>query len=128
MTQEEKILLIKDLCARLPYGNIEIKATEPTNDMMGEVFIGKHICSTIDIENFILGKYIIRPYLRPLSSMTEEEEKVFLSLSEGLSYNKDTKCVEYKTERQDFLNIHHFDYRGLIPMGLALEAKEGMYN
>ena len=128
MTKEEKQLLLKDLCARLPYGNTEIKVTELTNDMMGEVFVGKHICSTIDIEDFILGKYIIRPYLRPLSSMTEEEIKEFHGA--GMLYNpqNDTWVLSvFTSEAYDWLNEHHFDYRGLIPMGLALEATEEVY-
>ena len=125
MTQEDKNLLLKDLCARLPYGNTEIKVTELTNDMMSEVFVGKHICSTIDIEDFILGKYIIRPYLRPLSSMTEEEKEEYdewhLELESGRI--KDWKNADYI----DWLNAHHFDYRGLIPKCIALVAPEDMY-
>ena len=141
MTQEEKELLLKDLCARLPYGNTEIKVTELTNDMMGEVFVGKHICSTIDIEDFILGKYIIRPYLRPMSSMTDEEKKEYHKqvdidlnrTAEALREQLDTET--YHPENRftpqychiDWLNAHHFDYRGLIPMRLALPATEDMY-
>lgn len=140
MTQEEKQLLLIDICARLPYGNTEIKVTEPTNDIMGEVFVGRHICSTVDIEDFILGKYIVRPYLRPMSSMTEGEYKEFCKIS-GL-YKKEegnyfsnhlselgnsiiTERVMVRTI--DWLNSHQFDYRGLIEKGLALEAPKDMY-
>lgn len=35
--------------------------------------------------------------------------------------------VETSQQVIDWLLAHHFDYRGLIPMGLALEATEGMY-
>ena len=60
----------------------------------------------------------IKPYLRPLSSMTEKEkEKLFQLMGCGTD-----------VKRIDFYISHYFDYRGLIPMGLALEAKEGMYN
>ena len=138
MTQEEKSLLLQDFCARLPYGLL-IDTTRGAFELDA---ISRDLISLKDKEGrlsdllqFTDGKYWFpivsgnyKPYLRPMESMTKEEEKIFLSLSEGLSYNKDTKCVEYKTECQDFLNKHHFDYRGLIPMGLALEAPENMYN
>ena len=135
MTSEERQLLLKDLCARLPYGNTEIKVTEPTNDIMGEVFVGRHICSTIDIEDFILGKYIIRPYLRQMNSMTEEERNEWISLMkkeyrEQYPYSAvDTSYYEYfpTIKSFDYLNSHHFDYRGLLEKGLALIAPEEMY-
>lgn len=138
MTQEEKQLVLIDLCARLPYGNTEIKVTEPTNDIMGEVFVGKHVCSTVDIEDFILGKYIVRPYLRSMSSMTEEEYYEFRKISglrkdgEYFSNHLPEWGNSIITERVmvrtiDWLNSHYFDYRGLIPMGLALEAPKDMY-
>ena len=64
----------------------------------------------------------IKPYLRPLSSMTEEEIKTYNAFC---SYNGiDDSCV---IDYMDWLNSHHFDYRDLISKGLALEAPEGMY-
>ena len=69
----------------------------------------------------------VLPYLRPMSSMTEEERKeyneyLFHGASIGLMSNTETAC-----ELIDWLNKKMFDYRGLIPMHLALEAPEGMY-
>lgn len=61
-----------------------------------------------------------KPYLRPISSMTEEEK---IDYQAFFDYNG----VEYPEEYIDWLNAHHFDYRGLIPMGLALEAPNDMY-
>jgi hypothetical protein len=72
----------------------------------------------------------IKPYLRPMSSMTEEEEKEYKTISiwgevrESKSHYTDI-CPTI--EGYDWLNAHHFDYRGLIEKGLALEAPEGMY-
>ena len=69
----------------------------------------------------------IKPYLRPMSSMTEEEKKEYRSLQtwhnfHGMSwYSNNYKSI-------DWLNKKMFDYRDLIPMGLALEAPKGMYN
>ena len=62
----------------------------------------------------------VKPYLRPLSSMTKEEE---------YEYHNICVCpINKPWDVTDWLNKKGFDYRGLIPMGLALEAKEGMYN
>ena len=65
----------------------------------------------------------IKPYLRTMSSMTSEEEKHFLSLKNGLDYDTNTKKIIYNTNQVDWLNEHHFDYRGLIVKGLAIEIK-----
>ena len=69
----------------------------------------------------------VKPYLRPMSSMTDEEEKEYRNID-----NRSYSCpIDYAhipaSERIDWLNKNHFDYRGLIPKGLALEAQEGMY-
>ena len=77
---------------------------------------------TICIENG-LTKQISKPYLRPMSSMTEEEENKYNSLN---GYEKG--IFPHTEEAFDWLNAHHFDYRGLIEKGLALEAPEDMYN
>ena len=123
MTQEEKNLLLKDLCARLPYKvmvHIRYNSKEPC---YGEL-------TPKDIQWFIDFKIKeIKPYLRPMSSMTEEESNEFQQL--------DTECDKMPTFEYvsiehyrifDWLNAHHFDYRGLIEKGLALEAPKGMYN
>jgi len=127
MTQEEKQLLLIDLCARLPYRNTKVKVTKPTNDIM----VGKHICSTIDIKDFILGKFIIRPYLRPMSSMTDEERENWYKQSKvdyDCEFNPEPiLLLENCHLSVDWLNKYGFDYRGLIPKGLGLEASEGMY-
>ena len=68
---------------------------------------------------FCFGEVL--PHLRPMSSMTEGEKEEYQTF-----FNYDG--VEYPEEYIDWLNAHHFDYRGLIEKGLALEAPEGMYN
>lgn len=121
MIQEEKILLLQDLCARLPY-NVKVKHlldTYPSDllciDAEKNVVYVNHYGSE---EKYKIE--CIRPYLRPMKSMTEEEENQF----------QDVNLYElpYRVEGLDWLNAHHFDYRGLINDGLALEAPEGMYN
>jgi hypothetical protein len=140
MTQEEKQLLLIDLCARLPYGvKCKIRYTfnnETTFDEDVEaekddvlVKIDPEIQSAffdwygdfISIENF-------KPYLRPISSMTEGEILEFIKIGDSILRigEKKSTCI-LSLKQMDWLNAHHFDYRGLIPMGLALKAPEGMY-
>lgn len=134
MTNEERQLLLKDLCARLPYGVIVqiqgryddgeeyIRETEFDSPMFGYLY---------DDEKTII------PYLRPMSSMTQDEELECIN-----QYYRDyvvkTTPVENNEWKPgcetlafyhhiDWLNEHHFDYRGLIEKGLALEAPEDMY-
>ena len=142
MTQEDKELLFKDLCARLPYGVIVV-----TPKGRG------YVCNiNLTIFDYELGVNInpiirdpfsindVKPYLFPLSSMTEEQEKEI----QEITGNPDYACITRKTdglelwlnfidtdptiwldaifEVQDYLNKNHFDYRGLIEKGLAIDA------
>ena len=66
----------------------------------------------------------IKPYLRSMSSMTEEETLKFVKTT----IKTPDGYPMWATDSYDWLNKHHFDYRGLIPMRVALEAPEGMYN
>ena len=127
MTQEKKQLLLKDLCTRLPYFEnwvqYEGKDYIVTGYGHGRVSLLPSVFSSIGGPCPLVEE--VKPYLRPMSSMTDEEkeehEMFFHSYSTSLDERK-------SVERIDWLNSHHFDYRGLIPMGLALEAPEGMYN
>ena len=134
MTQEDKQLLIKDLCARLPYGVIlrQYSCIKDYYHNSGE---------TIDIPLnelihpiFERGFLTIRPYLRPMSSMTEEEENEWNGLNIdpllGAVGERHTRIEDLmlRTKSQynpvDWLNAHHFDYRGLIEKGLAIAVTE----
>ena len=110
MTQEEKQLVLKDVCARLPY-NCRI-FVEFTDDLSHEINGYSNSLNTHYIYEFENDKVIIKPYLRPLSSMTEEEHK------EYEQWLPDGYCID----TFDWLNAHNFDYRGLIPMGLAIDC------
>jgi len=133
MTEKEKQLLLKDLCARLPYGvklgfensDLILVPTDfniytmqlSTNQIYpksNSVAIG-HI---YDIWNY-------RPYLRPMSSMTEEERIEFERLS--FIYDASDGSMLFSEKGLDWLNAHHFDFRGLIEKKLALEAPDNMY-
>lgn len=137
MTQEEKQLLLKDLAARVPYGVIVEQTLFPSplankeqrlksvqaNDWV-QLYWYKYINEFVPI-------HCIKPYLRPMSNMTEEEKKEFESLGwrvDELDGNVPWNHNAYNVfDGIDWLNAHHFDYRGLIQKGLALEAPEGMY-
>ena len=127
MTQEEKELLLKDLCARLPYG-VVYHRKDGANIKLNAIDVERGLLNyTDDIE-----ERECKPYLCLMSSMTEEEESRY-NLIQGLSHldqhwtANDGKVYRY-ADAIDFLNAHHFDYRGLIEKGLALKAPEGMYN
>lgn len=117
ITKEEKQLLFKDLCARLSYGVI-CKITANDNP-----YIGDHKLSTFWLDKVTDICYEIKPYLRLMSSITKEEldERNQIALFHSGNIASAPTYI-------DWLNAHHFDYRGLIRKGLALEAPEGMYN
>jgi len=122
MTKEEEDLLLKDLCARLPYG-VRIMFTSNGFRWDYEQTL-KEIRQCDDGEWAINGWGIhgIKPYLRPMSSMTDEEEEEYNNLN---GYEKGVfPCTE---EAFDWLNAHHFDYRRLIYKRLAIVAPDGMY-
>lgn len=123
MTQEEKQLLLKDLCVRLPY-KTKVRKHCLYRETDGSVK-EKESDGVLEINDFYYAIWENKPYLRPMSSMTEEEQEEYNKWHEELEEGrvKDWKYAEYN----DWLNAHHFDYRELIPMGLALEAPEGMY-
>ena len=130
MTQGEKQILLKDLCARLPYG-VKVHITDEWFYDKIEPYDRRLDCDVI--KGIRENQYAAKPYLRPMSSMTEEEkeefEKVMRSCTEKiLDCPTNERWYQFfDAEEQDFMNAHHFDYRGLIPMGLALEAHNGMY-
>lgn len=135
MTQEDKKLLIADLSARLPYGvKVQIIAhntvkylivTELSLDYNGWVRGYMALEDGRDAENSLHFEEI-KPYLRPMSSMTEEELTQYKCMNDALDENYEVH-IDNAYPAFDFLNSHHFDYRCLINKGIALEAPKGMY-
>lgn len=152
MTNEEKELLLKDLCGRLPY-NVMVQYHYKRGDNC--IYEDRELDFS-DIETL---KYTNeypqddwceiswKPYLRPLSSMTKEEEKEVSRLTGFYKFDCGKEIIRLVNKRPDFpsdwinnvtegiasslidyLNAHHFDYRGLIEKSLALKAPEGMYS
>ena len=163
MTQEDKDLLFKDLCARLPYG-VKMRVIDKTlnadyPDILGiDVLIPRNKYEDYRFESgdWIIYLDDVRPYLRLMSSMTDEEkldvkinyhffcnDKVWENVdifTIGGTYDRDGNYDEPRKVKEtlhvtmeemldfiNWLNEHHFDYRGLIEKGLALEAPDGMY-
>lgn len=132
MTQEEKNLLLKDLCSRLPY---LVKASTTDNDGSLENVWDIHLYNTFtedvnlihSTENAsrLVDISEIRPYLFPLSSMTDDlKNELYTNLTEF-----ELKAINDEIEHSvvaafeiDFYHKHHFDYRGLIEKGLAIDA------
>ena len=151
MTQEGKELLLKDLCARLPYG-VKCKWE---HEHAGKTYVGGGVLCDIDHVKTSNGyRYwdcyfedegddipieLVKPYLRPLSSMTKEErqemEKVigsnpiepFGTLTDTCD-NLVRSCAYGSYLMLHYLYSHHFDVINLIEKGLALEAKKEMYD
>ena len=143
MTQENKELLFKDLCARLPYGVKFLR--ESWNFEWDQELSVIEVLEDIDKDSYINNTKVysiedIKPYLLPLSSMTDKQAKEI----QEIVGNPDNACIIRKTdglelwlnsidtdptiwvdtifEVQDYLNKNHFDYRDLIKKGLAIDA------
>ena len=111
MTQELELLL-KDLCGRLPYG---VKGTN-AHGMIVNLNHPTDYSPYMSIKNAVL-KHDWKPYLFPMSSMTEEQKMELTMLRTYISLTKNKEYLLF-----DWLNANHFDYRNLIPMKLAIDA------
>ena len=132
MTHEDKDLLLKDLCARLPYHCRVFY--EYVDDLNNKTYGYSLTLNTWCIDEFNADKAVVKPYLRPMSSMTEEEENEWCGLNidpllEAVN-ERHTRIEDLMLRAKsqykplDWLNKHHFDYRGLIERGLAIEVTE----
>lgn len=134
MTQTEKELLLRDLCARLPYG---VKIQFKTNSVIenkykfiynvdGEyeyINIGKSNL-TLDIIKMLSNNCIdeIKPYLFPMSSMTDAEKEEYCQLQQRVIYNSKGVVNEDVTKYINWCYKKHLDINNLIPMELAIDA------
>ena len=121
MTQENEELLLKDLCARLPYNvicQVEFKENGKYNSkvmLLSGIFTDEAYFTTKD-GSIYSNEY--KPYLFPLSSMTEEQKQEYQHITERWMYDSSYSI----SDSIDWLNAHHFDYRNLIQMNLAIDA------
>ena len=137
MTQQDKDLLLRDLCARLPYGVI-LKGETSIDGTINNIATLDAKLLAVDLStgfitikdeshNWPLRIGSFKPYLRPLSSMTQEERDKFCDIGGVISYRPtDGKqyIVAFVPEALDYLNSIHADYRGLIEKGLAIEVTD----
>lgn len=138
MKKEDKDLLLHDLCARLPY-HVRVKVWLKDGTTEEGPLDLKHNYGDVLRDAFYFKKIIdIKPFLRPLSSMTEEEltelaYKVFQQpdidiIRRWVFENKLYSSIDGNPAMViDWLLAHHFDFHGLIEKGLALKAPKGMY-
>ena len=131
MTKEEKELLLSDICARLPYRPKFDFHVEASNEhflftLKGiELYDGDIAVAITDRGKFTIPKGHVKPYLFPLSSMTVEQKKELddtLIELELRAVNDEIPHHKVAESEIDFYNRYHFDYRGLIPMGLAIDT------
>lgn len=122
MTQEEKDLLIKDLCARLPYHTrVKIWLKDGTTEE-GALDL-EHNYGDVLRDAFYYDKIVkIKPFLFPLSSMTEEEKEEYCQLQQKVIYNSKGVINEDVTKYINWCYKKHLDINNLIPMGLAIDA------
>jgi hypothetical protein len=123
MTQEDKDLLLRDLCGRLPYG-VKIYLEDFPNATLEGIINGGIIlhCNKYDYTyDTPWNINYIKPYLFPLSSMTDEEKKEYCNLQDIFLCSSQYPVTD-AYELFDWLNANHFDYRGLIENGLAIDA------
>ena len=112
MKQEQKNLLIKDICVRLPY---DVKVLYDNKVFSIDYVSSIHEEIKLDTrDNYTINVSDVKPYLFPLSSMTEEQQ---INLTKFVANGINGENILY-----DWYNKNHFDYRGLIPMGLAIDA------
>lgn len=129
ITQEEKHILLANLCARLPY---HVKLHYTVNNYLMEIIGVDYKCGTVDILEWNKHRFTavpvedIKPYLRPMSTMTKEEEhEAILRWNEDFC---DKRSIYHCYPRTaELYHMTHLDYLGLIEKGLALEAPEGIY-
>ena len=132
MKQEDKELLLKDLCARLPY---EVKIQYEDNIFTIDYISAMYEEIKLNTSNrYTIDVLEVKPYLFPLSSMTKEQKEELKSLGwnfDNFEIHNVSECLgtyrEYVAHSDcfvliDWFNKNHFDYRGLIPKGLAIDA------
>lgn len=122
MRQEDKEFLLKDICARLPYG-VKVNTIQGDFTLLG--LTNERVFTTCEVEgchnDFPIE--LIKPYLFPLSSMTEEQyDKLYIDSRVKNDSIDILDALANDMDAIDWLNKNHFDWRGIIPMGLAIDA------
>ena len=120
MTQTEKELLLRDLCARLPYDvKVLFENKVFSVDYISAIYEEIHL----DIpDNYTVDISDIKPYLFPMSSMTDGEKEEYCQLQQRVIYNSKGLVNEDVTKYINWCYKKHLDINNLIPIGLAIDA------
>lgn len=122
MTREDKYLLLRDLCGRLPYG-VKCKSQRALDAMIGaELLIDINIFGRVNIGGHIKDISDIRPYLFPPQSLPIEQAEEICKAAEGMECGSARERIAAMVKIIDLMNKYRVDYRGLIPMELAYDA------
>lgn len=122
MTQEDKELIFKELCARLPY-HVKCKIWLKDGTIEEGLLDLQHNYGNVLQDAFYYNKIKdIKPYLRPMSSMTEEEKEEYCQLQQRVIYNNKGVVNEDVTKYINWCYKKHLDINNLIPMELAIDA------
>lgn len=120
MTQTEKELLLRDLCARLPY-DVKVLFDNKVFSIDYISYIYEEI--KLDIcDNYTLDVSDVKPYLFPMSSMTDEDKEEYCQLQQRVIYNSKGPVNEYVKKYINWCYKKHLDINNLIPIGLAIDA------
>lgn len=114
MKQEEKDLLLRDLCGRLPYYTL-VYLSNPSIGFDSKL-------STTEIEFLINDEYIVKPYLFPPQSLSQAQKDEICKAADGMEYGSCAERWDAMIKVVDLVNKYNVDYRDLIPNGLAIDA------
>lgn len=122
MTQEHKEILLRDLCGRLPYGvKVLFENKVFSVDYISAIYEEIHL----DIpDNYTVDISDIKPYLFPMSSMTDGEKEEYCQLQQRVIYNSKGPVNEDVTKYINWCYKKHLDINNLIPIGLAIDATD----
>ena len=121
MKQEDKDLLLLDLCSRLPYG-VKVESVFINLDTKEHKSCGIEVFNATSLLMIRDGLGEFKPYLFPMLSMSEEQKIIYGDLCYAIIHSLAWDTQAALNELVDWLNENHFDYNNLIPMGLANDA------
>lgn len=138
MTDNEKEILIKEICTGLPFGTRYFVQSNENPQILSKNEKISYDMLGVYVRLVKEGTHIVKPYLKPLSSMTDDEKKeLWVAIDKDMDIiedNLDAPTIHTYNGRvyrgnlihyeEDFLKANHFDYRGLIPMGLAIKVTD----
>ena len=121
MNKKDIEFVLKAICTMLPYGVI-------SKNCKNDFDVPAYLLPDVNGIRKLIAEYDLKPYLRPMKSMTDEEYAEYKDMDLNGEFGNNPYYKTPNIEAFYWLNAHHFDYNGLIEIGFALEAPHGMYN